>query len=410
MRLIDGIPVWGEHDTGTLEQIERCAKTAYHAALMADGHLGYSIPIGGVVAYENAISPNGVGFDISCGMKGVRLDIPVSEVRKNIKTIMDDIFANIAFGVGRKNNTRVDHPLFDDAAWQIDAVKSIKQMAENQLGTVGAGNHFCDLLEDELGRIWVAVHFGSRGLGHKTATYFLKEGGAKDGIDAEPLVLDVDGYLGSQYLACMELCGKYAYAGRNWVCGEAARLLGANIVEEVHNHHNFAWRENHNGRDLWVVRKGATPAFPGQRGLVGGSMGDISVIIEGVENDLAQYSLYSTIHGAGRAMSRTAAKGKHKVSTKERDSLLGWRKEMRSDGLPVWTLDEPGLVSPEMMDEWLARKGIELRGADTDEAPQAYKRIEDVLHAHAGTIKIVHVLNPIGVAMAGRDTIDPFKD
>ena len=128
-------------------------------------------------------------------------------------------------------------------------------------------------------------------------------------MDVDPLVISADSSLGADYLACMHLAGRYAYAGRDWVCAEAARILGANIVEEVHNHHNFAWRENHGGQDLWVVRKGATPAFPGQRGFIGGSMGDISVIVEGVENDQAQWSLYSTVHGAGRVMGRHGGQG-----------------------------------------------------------------------------------------------------
>jgi tRNA-splicing ligase RtcB len=118
---------------------------------------------------------------------------------------------------------------------------------------------------DEQDRVWIGVHFGSRGLGHKTATWFLKKAGAKDGMDVEPCVIGANADLGVQYIEAMHLAGEYAYAGRDWVCSRIARLLGATILEEVHNHHNFAWRENHDGEDLWVVRKGATPAFPGQK-------------------------------------------------------------------------------------------------------------------------------------------------
>src|ERR1700679_1639911 len=116
----------------------------------------------------------------------------------------------------------------------------------------------------------------------------------------------------------MKLAGRYAYAGRDWVCQRVAKILGAKVKKEIHNHHNFAWREKHGDKDYWVVRKGATPAFPGQRGFVGGSMGDISVILQGKDFDNDYYghvheaksSLFSTIHGAGRVMSRTAAKGR----------------------------------------------------------------------------------------------------
>lgn len=391
MQLVDGIPVWGDPvDQGALSQIKTCAATADQVAMMADHHKGYAVPIGGVVAYADSISPSGVGFDIACGNKAVLLDVPADTIRANIRTIMDDIWRNLSFGMGRKNSTKVDHELFDDPAWNSSAVSGLKSMAASQLGTIGSGNHYVDLFADELGRTWVGVHFGSRGLGHKTATYFLKAGGAKDGMDVPPLVLSANSSLGSEYLACMHLAGRYAYAGRDWVCSEVARMLGATILDEVHNHHNFAWRETHAGRDLWVVRKGATPAFPGQRGFVGGSMGDISVILEGVDAPEAAYSLYSTVHGAGRVMSRTAARGK--VDRKTGKQLT------------------PGQVSREMMFEWIKAQGVELRGAGTDESPHCYKRLPEVLNYHAGTIRVLHTLQPLGVAMAGENEIDPYKD
>lgn len=391
MEKIKNIPVWGSPlDEGAFSQIANCAKDAVHVALMADHHKGYAVPIGGVVAYEDKVSPSGVGFDIACGNKAALLDIPASEVRSKIKTIMDDIWANLSFGIGRNNATRVDHVLFDDDTWKLKPVKSMKQMAQNQLGTIGSGNHYVDLFADEEDRVWVGVHFGSRGLGHKTATYFLEAGGAKDGMDVDPLVLDTRSALGEDYLACMGLAGCYAYAGRDWVCAEVARILGAKMVEEVHNHHNFAWKETHQGRELWVVRKGATPAFPGQKGFVGGSMGDISVILEGVESDEGKDSLYSTVHGAGRVMSRTKARGKINRRTGQ--------------------VISPGVVSREMMLDWVAKKRVELRGAGTDESPHCYKRLPEVLAHHANSVRILHTLTPLGVAMAGENEIDPYKD
>ena len=391
MRIVDGIPIWGDPiDGGALAQIKNCAKTADVVAMMADHHRGYAVPIGGIVAYVDKISPSGVGYDIACGNKAVLTDIPASEVRKNIKTLMNDIWENLSFGIGRKNPIRQDHELFYDPTWKLDAIAPLKNMAIEQLGTIGSGNHYVDLLEDELGRTWVGVHFGSRGFGHKTATYFLKAGGARDGIDVDPLVIPISSSLGADYLACMTLAGQYAYAGRDWVCAEVARMLGANILEEVHNHHNFAWREKHNGKDLWVVRKGATPAFPGQRGFVGGSMGDISVILEGIESDESKYSLYSTVHGAGRVMSRTAARGKIN----------------RKTGAVI----SEGSISRQMMMDWIDPMGVELRGAGTDEAPQAYKRLPEVLEYHKSTIKILHTLTPMGVAMASAKEFDPYRD
>src|SRR5262249_2707169 len=154
--------------------------------------------------------------------------------------------------------------------WLDAGVAHLKEMARDQLGTVGSGNHYVDLFEDEAGSVWIGVHFGSRGLGHKTATHFLKLPGGKDGIHVAPAIVDPDSELGAQYVAGMELAGEYAYAGREWVVDRVRRILGAKVTDSVHNHHNFAWREEHEGRTLWVVRKGATPAFPGQRGFVGG--------------------------------------------------------------------------------------------------------------------------------------------
>jgi tRNA-splicing ligase RtcB (3'-phosphate/5'-hydroxy nucleic acid ligase) len=392
MQLIDNIPVWGSPvDEGALRQIRNCARTADRVALMADHHLGYAVPIGGVVAYRESVSPSGVGYDIACGNKAVRTDADANDVRHSIGPIMNDVFETISFGVGRKNDDeRVDHKLFDDPAWSLAAVKPLKETARQQLGTVGSGNHYVDIFADEEDRIWIGVHFGSRGLGHKTATFFLNAAGAEEGMDADPCVIGVNDSLGADYLACMQLAGRYAYAGRDWVCGRVARILGASIIEEVHNHHNFAWREEHNGEALWVVRKGATPAFPVQRGFIGGTMGENSVILEGVENSLSELSLYSTVHGAGRVMGRMEAKGKVDRKTGE--------------------VKRSGKVTQSMMDQWVTGAHVELRGAGVDESPHCYKRLPEVLAEHAGMIHVIHTLTPIGVAMAGKDEFDPYKD
>jgi len=390
MQFIHGIPVWGVPEEGAVSQIKTCARTADRVALMADHHKGYAVPIGGVVAYRDAISPSGVGYDIACGNKAVRVDMPGERLRAGIARIMDHVSKCVSFGVGRRNNEPVDHQLFDDPAWRGTPAAPLKEMARGQLGTVGSGNHYVDLFTDEQDRVWIGVHFGSRGLGHKIATWFLDRAGAKDGMDVEPCVIPARSDLGQQYLQCMHLAGQYAYAGRDWVCQRVARILGAEIVEEVHNHHNFAWRETHQGEQLWVVRKGATPAFPGQKGFVGGSMGETSVILEGAENDAARHSLYSTVHGAGRVMGRNEAKGK---TDRKTGNVL-----------------RPGKVSPQMMREWVERAGVELRGAGLDESPHCYKRLHEVLAEHRDSIRILHTLTPVGVAMAGANEFDPYKD
>ena len=394
-QLINGIPVWGEPLANAVAQIQNCVRVgAARAALCADHHLGYSVPIGGVLAYEEEISPSAVGYDIACGNKAVRLDMPIEEVRPRIGSIMDDIWRSLSFGVGRKNKDEtIDHPLFyDDPAWGLPLTAVLKDMARAQLGTLGAGNHHFCVLYDENGAVWLANHFGSRGLGHKLATYFIKAGGGTDGINVDPVVFGVDTPIGADYLACMALAGRYAYAGRDWTISKVASLLGARVVEEVHNHHNFGWDEIHEGRALWVVRKGATPAFPGQRGFVGASMGERSVIIEGVDSPESQLGLYSAPHGAGRAMSRTEAAGK-----------IRWKKGVKT------RLSE-GKVSEAMMRDWVTKAEVELRGGGVDESPHCYKRLTDVLAAHSNTLKIVHTLTPVGVAMAGNEDYDPFKD
>src|SRR5438093_6722662 len=385
--------VFGQHDETTLRQIETCLEAGgERGVLCADGHKGYAQPIGGVVAYKDKISLSGVGFDIACGNLAILTDAKRSEVGPRIKSIMDDVVRDISFGIGRKAKAWVDPELFEDEAWKIPPSGRLRETARDQLGTVGGGNHYVDIFADEEERIWVGVHFGSRGLGHKTATHFLKAAGGREGMDVPPTVIDEKSEIGHDYLAGMTLAGRYAYAGREAVARHVVRaILGAQIVQEVHNHHNFAWREKHNGEEFWVVRKGATPAVPGQRGFVGGSMGDDAVIIEGIDAGESREALYSTVHGAGRIMSRTAAKGKFE--------RVG-NKRIRRDGL----------VRHDEMMKWVADRGVELRGGDVDEAPQAYRRLPEVLAAHAGTIRVLHTLHPLGVAMAGRDIVDPYKD
>lgn len=374
------IKVFGEHDENTIAQMRNCMAVgnAVAGVICADGHLGYAQPVGGVIAYEKQISISGVGFDIGCGNMAVRLDTPFSAIADNIGHIIKDVQRIISFGVGRNNDERVEHPLLDDAeAWRESDREDYRQKAAAQLGTVGSGNHYVDLMRDEAGFVWIGVHFGSRGLGHSSATKYLKAAGGKDGMNVPPAVIDEDSEIGRRYIAAMELAGRYSYAGREWVVERVRKLIGGAVTDMVHNHHNYAWRENHGGRDLWVVRKGATPAFPGQRGFVGGSMGDDAVILEGVDSEEAKASLYSTVHGAGRLFGRKEAK----------------RRFTRAE-----------------MDAWLTERGVTLVGADLDESPMAYRRLPEVLAHHANSIKVLHTLRPFAVAMAGEGEFDPFKD
>ncbi|ACL59130.1 RtcB family protein [Methylobacterium nodulans] len=389
------ITIFGEHDEKTVRQIERCMGlgSAVKGVLCADGHLGYGHPIGGVVAYEDHISISGVGFDIACGNMAVRLDTRYADIADQAPSILADIGRTISFGVGQKNNFKVDHPLFESDLWDhAIGAKEMKGKARAQLGTVGSGNHYVDLFEDEEGFVWIGVHFGSRGLGHTITTKHLELVDAKDGMEVAPALVPVEHEIGQSYIAGLDLAGQYAYAGREWVVERVRRIIGGAITDTVHNHHNWAWRERHSGRDLWVVRKGATPAFPGQRGFVGGSMGDNAVILEGTESEKSRESLYSTIHGAGRIMSRTEARGRF-----VRDER---GKKIR----------QPGRVRHDEWQAWIRERGVHLWGGEIDEAPQAYRRLPEVLAQHEGTIRILHTLRPFAVAMAGEGEFDPYKD
>jgi len=397
--------IFGTHEPQTLAQLRDVASRAERAALMADGHLGYVMPIGGVAAYRHQVSVVGVGFDIACGNAAIRTDLTTARLAPRLAELADAIQDTISFGVGRKNragDAPRDAPLFADAAWDALPGKHererLRAKAREQLGTVGSGNHYVDVFADEADRVWVGVHFGSRGFGFGVAHGFLALGQNRawgERVPEQETLLDVATPVGDAYWQLMNLAGRYAYAGREWVARKVVALLGGREEELVHNHHNFAWREEHGGERFYVVRKGATPAFPGQKGFVGGSMGDDAVIIEGVASDqpavreLQARALYSTVHGAGRVMSRTAAAGKRT----RRGQVI-----------------KPGAISRDMMLEWVKKKGVVLRGGGTDESPHVYRRLPDVLAAQGPTVQVLHVLRPLIVVMAGAEEFDPYKD
>ena len=410
------------------------AGDAEYGVLCADHHPGYCQPIGGGIAYEGYVSPSGVGYDIGCGNKAARTDLTRADLDAlgGVESIMGEITRRISFGMGVPAQERVDHPVLD-AIRNADFApqRKLAQLAESQLGTVGSGNHYVNLMADEEGRVWVGVHFGSRGFGHKTASGFLAlaqglpfDGKAHEGeMDSPPVLFEVGSELGDAYVAAMELAGDYAYAGRDVVVDKVLEILGATAEHEVHNHHNFAWREEHFGRTYWVIRKGCTPARPGQEGFVGGSMGDESVILEGVESDENEQALYSTVHGAGRVMSRTQAAGRvrrrKRYACREprlrprlrrtRERLPGPPRRGRDEGLGRRAA-QPGLVDWPAVQARLREQGIVLVGGGADEAPEVYKRLPEVLAAHGDSIRVKHTLRPLGVAMAGRDVHDPYKD
>lgn len=421
--------VFGTHQDNTLEQLQDVAGRAELTALMADGHLGYVMPIGGVAAYKERVSVVGVGFDIACGNAAIRTDLSLGDITGFESDLADEIQGTVSFGVGRNNNANdapVDHPLFESDVWSLitnlSKRDSLRAKARKQLGTVGSGNHYVDVFVDENGTIWVGVHFGSRGFGHTVASGFLnlsqgKEWGAKGAKEAEVL-LPLDQPLGHDYWHLMELAGQYAYVGREWVARKVVSILGGNELELVHNHHNFAWREKHFSQEYIVVRKGATPAFPGQKGFIGGSMGDDAVIVEGklVYRDeetmrLQEQALFSTVHGAGRVMSRNEAKKGRMVDQSLADLKLPNDRLTMGHLVKMNAVRDPSTrITSEMQQQWLTEKGVILRGGGVDESPHVYRRLPDVLSAQGNTIEVLHTLRPLIVVMAGANEFDPYKD
>ncbi len=374
-------------------QLERCMDhpSALAGALMADHHKGYSMPIGGVVAYSDQLSPSGVGFDIGCGNAAVRTDLLAADVVPALPGIMDTITERITFGVGGRDGSARQHPMLDDERWGVAPgwVRGLKDKARVQLGTVGGGNHYVNVMADEDDRVWVCNHFGSRGLGHTIATGFLNlskdqpfDARYSDDMDAPPVLIPAASPLGEAYDLCRGLAADYALAGRLHVAGVVLEVLGATAAETINVHHNDYWREDVGGERAYVVRKGATPLAEGAVAYIGGSMTDGAAIVEGAA--ASPGTLDSAPHGAGRIMSRGMAKGNRKGT-------------------------RPGVVTEEMLAGAVADAGIELRGADLDESPFVYRPLDPVLAAHAN-VRVRHRLRPLGVAMAPRHVRDPYKD
>lgn len=404
------IKTFGPVDERSYQQLVRCfeAGDARYAVLCADHHPGYAQPIGSAIAYADQISVSGAGFDLGCGNSAIKLNVKYDDIKYDVSGIMDEISQNISFGMGRINSDPVEHKVLDDIAnANFVPQRSLAQLARNQLGTVGGGNHYVDLFVEDDGSdgyVWVGVHFGSRGFGHKTASGFLalsrglafNERAPEGEMDSDPVLFSTNSTIGQDYIEAMRLAGAYASAGRSVVLNKVVEIMGVsagNILKYVENHHNFAWQEEHFGEKLWVVRKGCTPSFPNMESFIGANMADASYIVMGEDSSEAKEALYSTVHGAGRVMSRRQAAGK----TKYKDG----KRTVVKKGLVDWDAVQFHIK---------AMLKIELRGGGADEAPEVYKKLAEVLQYHDTTISTRHVLYPIGVAMAGADEYDAYKD
>lgn len=372
---------WGtDLEPTAVEQLRRACElpVAVAAALMPDAHQGYGLPIGGVLATENAVIPYAVGVDIACRMKLTVLDLPVSAITGQRDRLADAIEQETRFGVGAEFRRRREHPVMDED-WSVTPVTArLKDKAWAQLGTSGSGNHFVEygtltLERNELGLqagVYLALlsHSGSRGTGAGIADYYSKLAMSRRPELPRELIhlawLDLDSEAGQEYWAAMELMGRYAAANHELIHRFIARNLGVDVLLDIENHHNFAWRETHGGREVIVHRKGATPAGAGVLGIIPGSMGTPGYVVRGKSQPA---SLNSASHGAGRKMSRTAAKAR-----------FTWHDARKL----------------------LAERNVDLISAGLDEVPMAYKDIETVMAAQADLVEPVARFDPRLVKMA----------
>lgn len=376
-------PTWGDNiDPGAHAQMRVACELplARAAALMPDAHVGYGLPIGGVLAVENAVIPYAVGVDIACRMKLSILDIAPKEMAKNPHRFEDVLQRGTRFGIGSQHETPQDHPVLD-ADWSVSrTTREKKDIARLQLGTSGSGNHFVEfgsltLQEDskdlglEAGTYTALLsHSGSRGTGASVCSVYSsiarslipKKYAEKFGYLGW---LSLDSQAGQEYWAAMNLMGEYAAANHEVIHRLVSKLLGARIISGVENHHNFAWKEIHQGKEWIVHRKGATPAGKGVLGVIPGSMAAPGFVVKGRGNSA---SLNSASHGAGRQMSRTQAKSKY-----------------------TWNA----------VRNQLGDQGIRVISAGADEAPGAYKDILTVMAAQQDLVDIVARFDPKIVKM-----------
>jgi tRNA-splicing ligase RtcB len=372
---------WGDNlEPTSVEQMRVACRlpVAVAGALMPDAHLGYGLPIGGVLATANAVIPYAVGVDIACRVKMSILELPASSIDGERDRLKTALTRETNFGVGGSFRKPRQHAVMDED-WKITKVtQKMKDRAWSQLGTSGSGNHFVefgtleimdDALPVEKGEyLAVLSHSGSRGTGAAVCSEYsrIAQQKCRDIQHAHRHLawLDLDKAEGQEYWAAMNLMGRYAHANHECIHRHIAEHLGVRTVWTVENHHNFAWKEQHQGRELIVHRKGATPASKGDLGIIPGSMASPCYVVRGLGNET---SLQSAAHGAGRVMSRKAAK-----------RTFNW-----SD-----------------TEKLLAERGVELISAGLDEVPGVYKDINEVMAAQSDLVEVIGRFQPKLVKMA----------
>lgn len=367
-------------EEGALAQMRAAARlpVAARGALMPDAHQGYGLPIGGVLATENAVIPYAVGVDIACRMKLSVFDIPADQLERLRDTLRKALERETRFGTGAEWQKPLQHDVLDED-WNISpVVKRLFDKARGQLGTSGSGNHFVEfgtltIDSPDIGLqpgsyLALLSHSGSRGSGATIANFYSNLAMSKHPELPKDLKylawLDMDSAEGQEYFAAMNLMGKYAAANHALIHQKVTRAIGAQVIAGIENHHNFAWKELHDGKEMIVHRKGATPAGKNVLGVIPGSMATPGFVVRGKGSAA---SLESASHGAGRRMSRTAA-----------------REQFR------WNHVKPLLETAK----------VELLSAGLDEVPGAYKDIHSVMAQQADLVDIIARFDPRIVKMA----------
>lgn len=352
---------------------------AVQGALMPDAHVGYGLPIGGVLATENAVIPYGVGVDIGCRMSLSIFNMKVSYLKGKRHQLENILSEHTKFGMRETHNIKHDHEIFERSEFQdIPLLERLKDKAYKQLGTSGGGNHFVEFgsvtisdVDNEFGLdvgeyVGVLSHSGSRGLGANIAkqyTYLATKQCALPKNVQHLAWLDLNTHDGQEYWLAMNLAGDYAKACHDNIHKRIGKLLGVKAVATIENHHNFAWKEQLNGNEVIVHRKGATPATKGELGIIPGSMTAPGYIVRGLGNS---ESLQSASHGAGRLFSRRKCK----------------EKFTKSD-----------------MKHQLKMNNVSLIGGGIDEAPMAYKNIKKVMNNQQELVEVIGTFTPKIVRM-----------
>lgn len=380
----DGLLSWAtELDDDTIEQAARTARLPIvegHVALMADAHLGYGATVGSVIPTRGAVIPAAVGVDIGCGMVAVRTTLGGGDLPDDLRPLLRKVEQRIPAGVGEGHDHRAQGERWiaeqhDRTGHTPPPVRDgdLASTAAQQFGTLGSGNHFVELCLDEADQVWAVVHSGSRGTGFQLAQHHIER--AKQLADDRDVELE-DANLAwleegtdefDAYIRDLEWAQDYARGNR----GRMMQLLLRSLAEEVGRdeveadrfdcHHNYTAREEHDGVELWVTRKGAIRAREGDRGIIPGSMATASYVVTGKGSDAAYDS---ASHGAGRRMSRTEAK--------ERLDLEEFEQQMEGRA-------------------WLSHASSDL----LDEAPGAYKDIDEVMRAQSDLVAVDHELRAV---------------